>query len=417
MFDPSIPTPITPRERLFALLILLPALLLVSCDEGTDPGDDDDAVDDDTGDDDTGDDDSADDDDDTAPLSSWELITNTGLGANNTRASGLAEFDGELYVGTINSVDRTQVFKHDGSGIWEQVNLNGFGGVNTAVQGITVFDGDLYVGTTNNSTGSEVLRYDSGTAWDQVNADGFTPDEPAMVARVLIEYDGNLYAGARNDTGGASDEDHENMAGAQVWRYDGGTDWTQVNENGFGIETPGYNRSVECMAVLDADLYAGTWNDDLGCQVWRYDGGTDWTQVNETAFAQDIGTTLSVALSMEVFDGELYVGTRNDNLGAEVWRYLGGTSWEPVGFRDANSAHAIAIWDLTGYDGKLYAGTMSDGAVWQYDGADWFQANDNGFGDTANNMVTFMTVMDDRLFAGTNAHAGDAQVWGSVGSL
>ena len=191
----------------------------------------------------------------------WEQINTSGFGYSNTRASGLAVLTGSLYAGTLNQSPGAQVWRYDSGTAWTQVNQDGFGGGNTAVQGITIFENELYVGTTNWGAGCQVLRYGGGTSWTQINVSGFGQGKDAGVARVLIEFNGELYAGVRNDTGG---EDPVDMAGAQVWRYDSGTTWTQVNQDGFGNVPSGYNRSVESMAVLDGELYAGTWNDDNG---------------------------------------------------------------------------------------------------------------------------------------------------------
>ena len=79
----------------------------------------------------------------------WEQINTSGFGYSNTRASGLAVFNGSLYAGTLNQSPGAQVWRYDNGTTWTQVNQDGFGGNNSAVQGITVFDDDLYVGTTN----------------------------------------------------------------------------------------------------------------------------------------------------------------------------------------------------------------------------------------------------------------------------
>ena len=342
----------------------------------------------------------------------WEQLNENGFGGSNTRASGMTVFDESLYVGTINQTEKCQVWRYIGDSNWSQVNENGFGGSNTAVQGIVVFDNELYVGTTNFSAGCQVWCYDSGISWTQVNESGFEDGKEAGVARVLFVFDGQLYAGARNDT------DIGGMVGAQVWRYDGGTSWTQINEDGFGNLPSGNNRSVEAMAVLDGILYAGTWNDINGCQVWRYDGGTNWTQINENAFGNMPSDGYSVALAMEVFNGNLYVGTRNDEDGAEVWRYDGDINWTQVNETGFGSTNNKAIWDLVVCNDSLYAGTMNmgggGGQVWRYDiGINWTQVNESGFGNTTNSMVTSMTVLGEQLCAGTHNTTNYCQVWGS----
>jgi len=336
---------------------------------------------------------------------SWNQINNGGFGYSSIRASGMTTFNGSLYVGTINQTEKTQVWRYDSLTTWTQVNNNGFGGSDMAVQGVTVFNGHLYMGTTNKSDGCKVWRYDSLTAWTQVNISGFDPVKKAMVARVLQEFDGHLYAGVRNDYEVSGD-----TVGAQVWRYDGETTWTQVNIDGFGMVPSVNNRSVESMAVYNDTLYAGTWNDDDGCQVWRYEGDTTWTQVNVDAFGNMPSSGYSVALSMEVFNGELYVGTRNDITGTEVWRYEGNSIWTQVNTNGFGTG-SMAIWDLIVHDDSLYAGTFG-GGVWRYNsGSSWTQVNNTGFGSSSNNMVTSMAVLDGKLCAGTHNSTTFCEVW------
>ncbi|MDM8525546.1 hypothetical protein QUF80_19425 [Desulfococcaceae bacterium HSG8] len=346
---------------------------------------------------------------------SWEQINESGFGFSNKRASDMAVFNSNLYVGTLadnqaGDISGAQVWRYDDSKQWTQVNEDGFGATaNMAIQGMIVFQDAMYVGTTNNSAGCEVWRYSDDT-WTKVNESGF--GEGAMVARIFAVLDESLYVGVRNDTGGADENDHENMTGSQVWRYSGsGTGWTKVSEDGFGNIPSGYNRSVESMAVLNGELYAGTWNDDDGCQVWRYDGGTDWTKINENGFGKAPFEGLSVALALEIFDEHLYVGTRNDDDGAEVWRYDGGSDWTQINKDGFGTVASQAVWDMTEYDGKLCAGTFG-GQVMCYDGdTDWTQINETGFGSSANNMVTSMTVLNEQLIAGTDNTTEYSQVW------
>jgi len=340
----------------------------------------------------------------------WEQINVSGFGMSNTRVSGMTVFDESLYAGTINQTDGAQVWRFDSGTTWTQVNDDGFAMNNMAVQGIVVFNGELYIGTTNFSEGCQVWRYDGGTSWTQVNESGFENGKEACVARVLIVFDGQLYAGVRNDT------DIGGMVGAQVWRFDGSTSWTQINEDGFGNEPSGNNRSVESMAVLDGNLYSGTWNDVDGCQVWRYDSGTSWTQVNENAFGNMPSGGYSVSLSMEVFNGNLYVGTRNDEDGTEVWRYESSTDWTQVNETGFGSTNNYAIWSLAVHNDSLFAGTMNmgggGGQVWRYEsGASWTQVNAGGFGNSTNSMITDMVVYNGELCAGTHNTTDYCQVW------
>ena len=108
--------------------------------------------------------------------------------------------------------------------------------------------------------------------WERANADGFgfAPPEEMGSAQCMAEYRGKLYAGTIN---------YFNGLGSAVWRYDGGTTWTQVGFGGFGNTN---NIVTYSMAVYNDLLYVGTgnWN---GCEVWSYDG-TNWTQVVSGGF-------------------------------------------------------------------------------------------------------------------------------------
>ena len=54
----------------------------------------------------------------------------------------------------------------------------------------------------------------------------------------------------------------------------------QVNTSGYGSID---NTMSSGMAVLGGYLYAGTWNEVTGGQIWRYDG-TDWEEVVADGF-------------------------------------------------------------------------------------------------------------------------------------
>ena len=135
---------------------------------------------------------------------------------------------------------------------WEQIGERGFGDSNTRVASMTVFNDSLYAGTLNQVEKCQVWRYDGGTNWTQVNQGGFGGS--SMAVQCLAVFDAELYAGTTDW-----------VEGCQVWRYDSGTSWTQVNEAGFGSIN---NKMVTSMTVLGALLCAGTDNKTDYCQVW-----------------------------------------------------------------------------------------------------------------------------------------------------
>ena len=163
--------------------------------------------------------------------------------------------------------------------------------------GMGVFNSQLYAGTAKIGAGGEVWRYD-GTNWAQVNTDGFGIAANTAI-RGFVVYNNQLYTTTSNS------------GGTEVWRYDG-VNWSKANSNGFGDVN---NTQSLNMAVLNGLLYATSDNGSVGAQVWRYDG-VNWTQVNSNGFgdANNAGTR-----GMTVFNNHLYVGTYNPTTGGELW--------------------------------------------------------------------------------------------------
>jgi hypothetical protein len=348
----------------------------------------------------------------------WQANANgfgIGTPAHNTDALDMVVHDGQLYAGTGNDTEGGQVWRYDADTTWTQVNENGFGvpvpAHNTAAHTLAEFDGDMYCATWNTVDGLQVWRYDTGTSWTKVSANGFGIAVPAHNVRCddMAVLDDHLYAATANG-----------WEGGQVWRYDGGTTWTQVNLNGFGVPVPIQNPEIWSLAVHDSKLYAGTLNGVDGCQVWRYDGGTHWTQVNEDGFGVTNPTDNYAIHNMTEWNGDLYATARNDT-GCQVWRYGGGTAWTRVsesGFGIAHPANSVDIWSMAEFGGRLYAAAVNgtDGCqLYRYeDGVAWTQVNEDGFGIShpeRNYAVHCMVNYNDRLFAGTlNNHDG-CQVW------
>ena len=176
-----------------------------------------------------------------------------------------------------------------------------------------------------------------------------------------------------------------NMASAlEIYSFDG-ENWVQeVGAGAPGTPTaPGFgnagNLAALSMAVYNDDLYVGTGRLAGPCEIWRFDG-TTWTPA--------VGSTSPVAagfgdannrdvMSMAVYGMDLYVGVSNYTSGCEVWRYNGNT-WTPVvgstspvpdGFGGTNDA----VRSMCVYGTDLYAGTSNIGGceVWRTDGTAW----------------------------------------------
>jgi len=245
----------------------------------------------------------------------WELTGSGGLGsANNFCVLSFEWFNGKLYVGTWNMRDALQVFRANADAdnaadiVWEAVTTDGFGDAgNKAATCMSAFNGHLYVGCFNPTTGPEVWRSASGNpgTFTQVNQDGWGFSSNSDATRMLV-HDGYLYAGTESA--------REAMApkiGCQLWRTDGNLSppydqWEQVNRGGFGDPA---NHNICGFGVFKNKIYAGTWNNTQGLEVWRATPSEklpfpDWEQVNENGFGnpENIWT-----IDILVLDDTLYL--------------------------------------------------------------------------------------------------------------
>ena len=196
---------------------------------------------------------------------------------------------------------------------------------------------------------------------------------------------------------------------------------------GFGDPTAA---AMACMAVYDNYLYVGTGTIMGSCEVWRWDGAT-WTAVvgGGSAVPAGFGGNNVDAMSMAVYGGELYLATRNDVAGVEIWRYDGADWTQSVGnlpeafiaagFGDTNNTTAF---NLCTYRENLYAGTFNPVTgceVWAFDGTDWTQSVGNqppaliasGFGSTDNFSSPDMQEYEGKLYVGTQNDVNGCEVW------
>jgi len=238
--------------------------------------------------------------------------------------------------------------------------------------------------------------------WTQVNINGFG-DRRNELLLSLASFGGTLYAGTYNWD-----------LGAQVWRS--GSEWEQVNSNGFGDSD---NLGVDHLIEFKGQLYAGTWADEVnGGEVWRSSNGTSWDRVVSSGFGDP---TNAEVMRFAVFGDQLYASTWSytDTHGAEVWRSGSGDSgmWTQVasdGFDGDASNEGVVSFDV--FEGYLYAGTynVTTGCeMWRCqscDGTDWTQVMDNGFSDW-NGTVSALAAFEGYLYASTTTAFEGAQVW------
>ncbi len=247
---------------------------------------------------------------------------------------------------------------------------------------LTVHDGQLYAGTADNASGKtgRVYRYAKTGEWIDCGA----PDTCNAVTS-LVTYKGKLYAatGKYRFAGSSLPESDNTNAGGGVFRYEGGTRWTEV----------GRLKDVEAIAgmtVFRGCLYASSLYKPAG--FFRYEADGKWTML-----VVPDGKRVE---SLAVFNDSLWATSYDD---ARVYRY-DGDKWEDLGrLGDDTQTYAFAVhrgrlcvgtwpsgrvfvraadrWDDLGrlgdekevmgmlvHNGQLYGGTLPLGAVYRFDG-------------------------------------------------
>jgi len=347
----------------------------------------------------------------------WGQTNINAFGDNsNNIVTSLAPFGGNLYAGTYNwSGNGAQLWRKSSSGSWTSVVTDGFSNTaNEATNHLYEFKGDLYAATWANETnGGELWRSSSGDpgTWSKVVSSGFGDPTNGEVFR-LIEFNNQIYASTWSYT---------SAHGTEIWRSSSGDSlsWGQVVSDGFNSDSD--NIGVLSFEVHNGYLYAGTYNWITGAEVWRTNNGTTWSQVNTDGFGDQYNSTAT----LEEFSGYLYAGTYNynnsDNPGSELWRCqtCDGTDWTEVtsakGFGDTENRQ---ISSLVVLNNTLYAFTDNHTTgieVWRSNnGTDWEQVNIDGFGDSLNYDPYWdnsTTVFNDALFVGTRNDGHGGEVW------
>ncbi len=244
----------------------------------------------------------------------WTQMVENGFG---TPANGgihrLMEFNGFLYAGTSNGETGTEIWRSDSgdTGSWIKVVDGGNGdGNNYQINTFEVFNGYLYTGTENTNDGAEIWRTSTGTSWEQVNLNGLGDPDNVHIGSVVV-FDDMLYASTQN------------WSGAEIWRSANGNVWSKVVDGGLGDPN---NFKFESLYVFDDHLFAVANNDTTGINVWKSKDGASFEQINIGGFGDSNNLNSLWNTATTDFNGQLYIGTRNDVNGGELWRYEPSTS-------------------------------------------------------------------------------------------
>src|SRR6185369_11480085 len=225
-----------------------------------------------------------------------------------TQASASAVFNGSLYVGT-SKLNSAEVYRYDGGTTWTKVTQptagtiasGGTSGIDS-ITSMTVFNGNLYIGTGEIGS-AEIYRYDGGTVWTRINSAAGNVTDVTSVDAIssMIAFEGKLYIGITKT----------NLANLLV--YEGGTSWKkELATNGTVFATHTNTDGITALAGYAGHLYFGTTEPDRAC-IYQYGGPTTETVAECFAagqIAQDATTNTDSVTSMTVYNGALYIGTR-----------------------------------------------------------------------------------------------------------
>ncbi|MGV6849699.1 MAG: NAD-dependent epimerase/dehydratase family protein [Marinibacterium sp.] len=211
-------------------------------------------------------------------------------------------------------------------------------------RGAHVFQGksdskpNLYVSTMSTvlrGCAAHVLRSEDGLNFEPACEPGIGNDNISTF-RELVSFDGYLYA----PPAGEGIQFNSNRTGVIKRSNDPRPgNWEVAMDLGFGDPT---NNGVFMMTVANNQLYAGTFNNYEGYQIWTTppcgDGPLQWRKVIDKGAYR--GPLSEIAMAMVEFNGALYVGSSIQNGGYDRTNLVGPAAGEIIRIWPDDS------WDL-----------------------------------------------------------------------
>ena len=254
------------------------------------------------------------------------IVADDGFGeAGNAAVMALEVFDGQLYAGTAGfEIDDTgQIWRSasGAAGSWSRVADAGALGADgqRGIVAMAVMSDTLYAGTCSSTLPGQLWRSANGRSWQAVGAPGNSRVRGDCVS-ALEPFGDHLYVAVGSEARLGTPR----RAGL-LWRCAlcDGSDWEQAGPSGMGI---GANRGRVALQAFDAPpfsfLYWAAGNDD-GVQLWRATDGLRWEQAGVGGFGDDNNRDLVSADALAVFERRLYAATWNDAHGGELWSTAG----------------------------------------------------------------------------------------------
>lgn len=242
----------------------------------------------------------------------WKRITDNLAAQDFRTVNSIVEKDGELFVGLgreyLNS-GYGQVWSN-GSKKWTNTGLTHPSNLNHAIRKLVKVGNDIY------AAGSYFCLYKfDGSSWT-------IPINP-LVAGSPTGYTvtSNLFNWVDIETDGssvyASVDSDPLFPVSGVIRYDG-TSITQFSPNVFGDAN---NFKITKLSYLNGKLYAGTYNESDGAQVWSKSvtasPATEWDSINTAGFGDRHNY---MVVDMKPIGSSMVVSVINPS-GGQVWAY------------------------------------------------------------------------------------------------
>ena len=174
-------------------------------------------------------------------------------------------FNKNLYAGTWNFTDKFKFYQSNDGASFNNVTPS-FGGdalANVGVMKLIEYQGQLYLGTVNYQDGFTLLRTadpSNPKGWEVITTDGFGNPSNAY-SWAMTEFENKLYLGTFNSGlfGGVIDQ----LLGlpvpldgrAQLWGSNDGLTWGQLVDDGFESR---FTYGIRSMLVSDDQLFVGT---------------------------------------------------------------------------------------------------------------------------------------------------------------
>jgi hypothetical protein len=318
-----------------------------------------------------------------------------------TAISGISSGSGNILEGIRFITSKgAEIWRNDGGQQWTQVYQASK--EDTGFRMMHNHDGYIYVGSANSTTGADVLRTKDGVNWEKC---GWVPNAANNSVRTFTTYNGDLYLGTENNSGG------------ELWKYDKNNNkWIQNAK--FANDTSVAELIVYKDKSGASKLGVGTWDFSDSYNFYTGDGQNFVSKTPVFQGSTDL-QNLGVMKLIE-YKGDVYLGTVNYRDGFTLLRTQdpeNPNGWKVISTNGLGDKSNAYTWSMAEFNGKLYMGTFNDGLygglygplpldgraqlLCSTDGLNWETLVNDGFGSPFTYGFRNLLVADDRLFVGT----------------